>query len=266
MSSALRPRGLYHPWNSPGQYTGVGSLSLLQRLFPSQGSNPGLPHCRQILYQLSSQGSPECSVTSLQRRSIKGRQPRSSQGAALGCDALGALKPLRAFVLPFRLRMTVVSASQRSSRLKWASSCHASFHDLCPSGFLGWLYFGPVHCGVLSSTLGFYSLDPTSNSLPSVLTTQDRSRHCHVSPWGPDGSHWRQQSAAVTPTATQHPVCVYCSLVWWFAVVPVLLEAKSLPHIWEEMAAHSSTLAWKIPWMEEPGGLRSVGSLRVGHD
>ena len=32
------------------------------------------------------------------------------------------------------------------------------------------------------------------------------------------------------------------------------------------MAAQSSTLAWKIPWMEEPGGLQSVGSLRVGHD
>ena len=32
------------------------------------------------------------------------------------------------------------------------------------------------------------------------------------------------------------------------------------------MAPHSSTLAWKIPWMEEPGGLQSTGSLRVGHD
>ena len=32
------------------------------------------------------------------------------------------------------------------------------------------------------------------------------------------------------------------------------------------MAPHSSTLAWKIPWMEEPGGLQSIGSLRVGHD
>ena len=32
------------------------------------------------------------------------------------------------------------------------------------------------------------------------------------------------------------------------------------------MAAHSSTLAWRIPWMEEPGGLQSMGSLRVGHD
>ena len=41
-----------NPWNSPGQNTGVGSLSLPQGIFPAQGSNPGLPHCRQILYQL----------------------------------------------------------------------------------------------------------------------------------------------------------------------------------------------------------------------
>ena len=41
------------PWNSSGQNTGVGSLSLLQGIFPTQSSNPGLMHCRQILYQLS---------------------------------------------------------------------------------------------------------------------------------------------------------------------------------------------------------------------
>ena len=34
----------------------------------------------------------------------------------------------------------------------------------------------------------------------------------------------------------------------------------------EEMAPHSSILVWKIPWMEEPGGLQSMGSPRVGHD
>ena len=39
--------------------TGVGSLSLLLGIFPNQGSNPGLPHCRWILYQLSHKGSPE---------------------------------------------------------------------------------------------------------------------------------------------------------------------------------------------------------------
>ena len=49
---------LYNPWNSPGQNTGVGSLSLLQGIFPAQGLNPGLLHGRQTLYQLSHQGSP----------------------------------------------------------------------------------------------------------------------------------------------------------------------------------------------------------------
>ena len=34
----------------------------------------------------------------------------------------------------------------------------------------------------------------------------------------------------------------------------------------KEMAVHSSILAWEIPWMEEPGGLQSMGSQRVGHD
>ena len=57
VSDSLQLHGIYTPWNSPGQNTGVGSLSLLQGSFPTQGSNPGLPHWRQILYQLSHQGS-----------------------------------------------------------------------------------------------------------------------------------------------------------------------------------------------------------------
>ena len=62
MSDSLWPRGLYSPRNSPGQNTGVGSLSLLQGILPTQGSNPGFPHCKQIFYQLSHQGSPKISV------------------------------------------------------------------------------------------------------------------------------------------------------------------------------------------------------------
>ena len=51
------------PWtiqsmDSPGQNTEVDSLSLLQGIFPTHGSNPGLLHCRRILYQLSHKGSP----------------------------------------------------------------------------------------------------------------------------------------------------------------------------------------------------------------
>ena len=55
---SLQPHGLYSPWNSPGQNTGVGSLSFLQGIFPTQGSNPGLMHCRRILYQLNHKRSP----------------------------------------------------------------------------------------------------------------------------------------------------------------------------------------------------------------
>ena len=58
MSNSLRPHGLYRPWNSPSQNTGVGSLSLLQGSFPTQGLNPGLTHCRHILYQVSHKASP----------------------------------------------------------------------------------------------------------------------------------------------------------------------------------------------------------------
>ena len=52
------PHGLYSSWNSPGKNTGMGSLSLLHGIFPTQGLKPGLPHCRWFLYQLSHQGSP----------------------------------------------------------------------------------------------------------------------------------------------------------------------------------------------------------------
>ena len=58
MSDSLRPHGLYSPWNSPGQNTGVDSCSLLQGIFPTKKSNSGLLHCRWILYQPSHQGSP----------------------------------------------------------------------------------------------------------------------------------------------------------------------------------------------------------------
>ena len=58
MSDSVWPCGLWPtrllcPWNSPGKNTGVGSCFLFQGIFPTQGWNPGLLHCRQILYHLS---------------------------------------------------------------------------------------------------------------------------------------------------------------------------------------------------------------------
>ena len=63
MSDSLQPHGLYptrflRPWDSPGKNTGVGCHLLFQGIFPTQGSNLDLPHCRQTLYPLSHQGSP----------------------------------------------------------------------------------------------------------------------------------------------------------------------------------------------------------------
>ena len=51
--------GSSDPGDSPGKNSGVGCLFLLQGIFPTQGSNPGLLHCRRILYRLSHQGSPQ---------------------------------------------------------------------------------------------------------------------------------------------------------------------------------------------------------------
>ena len=65
VSDSLQPHGLYSPWNCPGQNTGVGSLSLPQGIFPTQGLDPGIPHCRWILYQLSHQGSPKFNIVVL---------------------------------------------------------------------------------------------------------------------------------------------------------------------------------------------------------
>ena len=63
VSDSLRPHGLWParllcPWDSPGKNTGVGYHALLQGIFPTQGSNPGIPHCRRILYHLSQSGGP----------------------------------------------------------------------------------------------------------------------------------------------------------------------------------------------------------------
>ena len=84
MSNSLQPHGLYSSWNSPGQNTEVCSLSLLQGIFLIQGSNPGLPHCRQIFYQLRHQGSPRI----LQWVHITSPADLSNPGIELGSPAL----------------------------------------------------------------------------------------------------------------------------------------------------------------------------------
>ena len=80
--SSLWLHGLYSPWNSPGQNTGVGSLSLLQGIFPTQGSNPGLWHCRRILFQLSHRESPRTLEWVAYPFSSRSSWPRNQTGVS----------------------------------------------------------------------------------------------------------------------------------------------------------------------------------------
>ena len=68
-----QPAGLLYAWDSTGKSTGVGCHFLLQGIFPTQGWNPGLLHCRRILYQLSPQGSPHIHQDGLIKRTDMGR-------------------------------------------------------------------------------------------------------------------------------------------------------------------------------------------------
>ena len=75
------------PWNSLGQNTGVGSLSLLQEIFPTRESNPGLPHCRLILYQLSHKGSTRILERVTYPFSSRSSRPRNQ--TRVSCSAGG---------------------------------------------------------------------------------------------------------------------------------------------------------------------------------
>ena len=86
VSSSLQPYGLYSPWNSSGQNTGVSNRSLLQWIFPTQELNPGLRHCRQILYQLSHKGNPRI----LEGQPFPSPVDLPDRGIELGSPALQA--------------------------------------------------------------------------------------------------------------------------------------------------------------------------------
>ena len=63
-----------------------------------------------------------------------------------------------------------------------------------------------------------------------------------------------------------HLTRVFSLKKYWFYQMDTFIEINLSIFLEKAMAPHSSTLAWKIPWMEEPVRLQSMGSLRVGHD
>ena len=108
------PRTIYTPRNSPSQNTGVGSRSLLQRIFPTQGSNPGLLYRGQILYCLSHQGSP-----SMPSFPVLHYLPEFAQiHVQWVSDAIQPSHPLSPTSL------LAFSLSQHQGLLRWASSSH----------------------------------------------------------------------------------------------------------------------------------------------
>ena len=102
MSNSLGPHGLYSAWNYPGQNTGVGSLSHLQGIFPTQGLGPSLPHCRQILYQLSHKGSQGILEWAAYPFSRGSSQPRNQTGVS-------CIPALQVYSLPAELRRNSVT-------------------------------------------------------------------------------------------------------------------------------------------------------------
>ena len=85
VSHSLQPHGLYSvysSWNAPDQNTGVGNLPFLQGTFPTQGSNPGLLHYIQILYQLNHKASPRIREWVAYPLSSRSSLPRNQPGVS----------------------------------------------------------------------------------------------------------------------------------------------------------------------------------------
>ena len=142
MSDSLQPHGLYSPWTSPGQDTGVGSLSLLQLIFLSQELNWGLQHCRWIIFQLRYQGSHNriyhvaiyCSHQNYFQKSECSRDRKHTLGEQ--CNS-----PIKNIINSYEVTMYTVCNQiplydwvwKSSQRVYWIPSTHLC-KRLCASG------------------------------------------------------------------------------------------------------------------------------------
>ena len=130
---SLRPHGLYSPWNSPVQNTRVSNLSLLQGIFPIQGSKPRSPAWR-ILYQLSHKGSPRILEWVAYPFSRGSSRPRDWTWVSLHCRQIlyqlshkGSPRILEWVAYPF-------SRGSSQPRDRTGVSCIAGWFNMKPSG------------------------------------------------------------------------------------------------------------------------------------
>ena len=135
VSDFLWPNGLYSPWNSLGQDTGLGSLSLLKGILPTQGLNPGLLHCRRIIYQLSHKGSPRILEWVAYPFSSRSSWPRNQTG--FSCIADGILTnwatreeqsagPGDRWSYHFQFSSLQLLSHVRFFAIPWTAACQAS--------------------------------------------------------------------------------------------------------------------------------------------
>ena len=133
LSNFLRPHGLYSPWNSPGQNTGVGSLSLLCWIFPTQELNWGLLHCRGFFTNWATREVPK--ARRQQHTSVTAHSPLV-EDEGRGCE------PQAVGVYQQRLPAGVGGAQGTESRKEayaWSEVCWQEVSEsltACPSRWL----------------------------------------------------------------------------------------------------------------------------------
>ena len=177
----LQPHKLYSPWNSLGQNTGIGSLSLLQGIFPTQGSYPGLPHCRWILYQLSSHRILISSVQSLSHVTLLPILWIAAHQASLSINNSRSLLklmsfwsvipsnhliPCRLLLLPSILPSIRVFSNESALHTRWPKYWSFSF-SISPSN---------EYSGLISFRMDWLDLLAVQETLKSLLQHHHSSK------------------------------------------------------------------------------------------
>ena len=236
----------------------MGNYFLLQNIFPTQGLNPSFPHCKQILYHLSHQGSTrilECSSTPHPQLLLMKEVWLLNEGSSDSVAAPQGSTPGETVL------MLCCSGQGRESRNQGISL--SLLQGIFPTQELNW---GLLHCRWILYQLS-YPGSPRPTSSQSLIN--------FILVFEMIYSRLRSGEGNGTPlqySCLENPVD---GGAWWAAVHGVAKSRTQLSdftftfhfHVLEkEMATHSSILAWRIPGTGEPGGLPSMGSHRVGHD
>ena len=137
--------GLYNPWNSPSQNTGVGSLSLLQGIFPALGSNPGLPHCRWFFTSWITRKAKEYWSGSVSQSVQSLSHDLPNTGIKPGSPALRVdFLPTELWGKPTFLHFRIYSQNTALRTVQWLFSLDAYVTRWTFKFSLGKIYYNPL--------------------------------------------------------------------------------------------------------------------------